>query len=102
MDLKQNRQNWEGILRAWEASGKRRSDFCREENLKVSAFDYWRRKLRTPKPMGKPLIEVGTVSERQRPPMVGLKIGQRYTLEFREDIGEEHLRRILNVLRDYP
>jgi hypothetical protein len=78
----------------------RRTDFCREQSLKITAFDYWRRKLKTPKPDEKQLIAVGKVSGSLRPPTVHLRIGQRFILEFREDIGEETLGKLLSVFRD--
>ena len=38
-------QRWRQILRAWNASGKTRSEFCRSRQLFVNTFDFWRRQL---------------------------------------------------------
>lgn len=97
-----SREEWDGILRDWKQSGKRRIDFCREQNLKVTAFDYWRRKLLTPvNGSENRLVRLSPVNFRPtRAGIIQLKVGQRYTLEFQEDIGAAQLLKVLKILRD--
>ena len=103
MESNSSREEWDGILKDWKQSGKRRSDYCRERNLKVTAFDYWRRKLLTPvKGNESRLVRLNPAEglRAQRPAIMQLKVGQRYALEFREDIGEAQLLKVLKILRD--
>ncbi len=103
MEPNRSSEEWREILNAWRGSGQRRIDFCRDRKLKVTAFDYWRRKLLSPvKGSVKRFVRI-VPSENLRSSRGGiiqLKVGQRYTLEFQEDIGEAHLMKILKVLLD--
>jgi hypothetical protein len=36
---------WKDIITEWEMSGKTRKAFCRERDLTVATFSYWRTKL---------------------------------------------------------
>ena len=37
---------WEQQVIAWEQSGKTQKEFCRQQEISVPAFGYWKRKLR--------------------------------------------------------
>ena len=45
MEKKRNAVGWHKTLEAWKSSGQTRSEFCRKQNIRVSTFDYWKRKL---------------------------------------------------------
>ena len=102
MEANRGGEEWLEILREWKRSGQRRSDFCRKRKLKVTAFDYWRRKLVSPlKGRVKRFVRLA-LPENLRSAGAGiiqLKVGQRYTLEFQEDISEVYLLKVLKVLR---
>ena len=103
MERNRSKEEWTQILKDWKRSGRRRIDFCRDRKLKVTAFDYWHRKLLSPvKSSDKRFVRLA-LAEKLRSARTGsiqLKMGQRYTLEFQEDIGEAHLLKVLKVLRD--
>lgn len=42
---KSKRDNWEPIIHAWQESGLSQSAFCRNNDLKLSRFIYWRAKI---------------------------------------------------------
>ena len=46
MEKKKSAAEWREIFEAWRGSGKTRSEFCRERNIPVSTFDYWKRNLK--------------------------------------------------------
>lgn len=57
---------WRQIFRDWKASGKTRKQFCQQQNLRLSTFDYWRAEIArrdaspnrpstSPSPQSKPL-----------------------------------------------
>jgi hypothetical protein len=103
METNRGREEWRDILKDWKRSDKRRIDFCRDRKLKVTAFDYWRRKLLSPVESSDSRLvrlEPAEILRPARSGIIQLKVGQRYTLEFQEDIGATHLLKVLKVLRD--
>jgi len=38
---------WEQQVISWEQSGKTQKEFCRQQEISVPAFGYWKRKLRS-------------------------------------------------------
>jgi hypothetical protein len=46
---------WKILIDEWEESGKTRKEFCREKNVTIANFGYWRtkiNKIENPKPQG--------------------------------------------------
>ena len=42
MKQSKNQQNWNQIISDWEASGQSQSAFCKERNLSIARFGYYR------------------------------------------------------------
>ena len=36
---------WEGLIKGWEQSGLRQTEYCRQNGLKIRNFGYWKRRL---------------------------------------------------------
>jgi hypothetical protein len=45
------RRFWEEHLSGWQASGRSQREYCREHDLRLSGFGYWRQRLRNPDPV---------------------------------------------------
>jgi hypothetical protein len=42
--LREKRRHWKAHIDAWKASGLKQSQYCRQHDLKLHQFVYWRRK----------------------------------------------------------
>jgi hypothetical protein len=42
--LREKRRYWKAHIDAWKASGLKQSQYCRQHDLKLHQFVYWRRK----------------------------------------------------------
>lgn len=39
---------WQQHIKGWKESGQARTAYCSQNNLRLTTFDYWRKKLRDP------------------------------------------------------
>lgn len=46
MQQKKTESEWIEILQIWEESGLSRGEYCKEHQIRLSTFDYWKRKLK--------------------------------------------------------
>jgi hypothetical protein len=96
---RRTRQEWEGIVRRYEASGESRAAFCAAEGLPVPTLDYYRRRAQS---RGK-LVEIRLEADAEPSgPRITLSNGWRLEFgwdEVRRAAGEaEALRELLAKL----
>lgn len=61
MTPEQKRDFWQDHFDAWKQSGLTRGEYCRQHDLKLSTFGYWRQRLGAPKRTGKLIpVQVAT------------------------------------------
>lgn len=95
---------WPAHVRALEASGLSRREYCRRQRLSYHALTYWVRKLRQTSGSALPpaLVEVPTCSAlllRRSCPPFRLHLGPDRLLEIEPDFDETSLSRLLGVLQ---
>ncbi|MCK4543494.1 MAG: hypothetical protein KAU17_14785 [Spirochaetales bacterium] len=44
MERRFTKEEWQTIIKEWEDCELSRKEFCRQRNLKLTTFDYWRNK----------------------------------------------------------
>ena len=106
----QRRRHWEEVMRRWREGGQTVRAFCRAENLRESAFYFWRRELtrrrrRDPKPAAgannaPSFLPVHLVEPSAAEPARGVEIvlGQGRTLRVPPGFDRQTLADVLAVL----
>ena len=97
----EKRRFWQAHIVAWEQSGNSQSAYCRDKNLPLKSFGYWRNKF-IPR---KPPVTFVPVSVKIPPPPSGwsgtsLKLLTRsgYGIEIGDGFNPETLKKLLNTL----
>jgi len=92
------KSHWEYHISQWAKSGKTQIGYCKEHNLTLKSFGYWKRKLSTES--DKPLVEIRR-AEQINPTSSYIELITRdgMVLRFRENIPEHQFRNIITVLR---
>jgi hypothetical protein len=99
----QKRKFWEAHLKSWESSGTSQSAYCRQHQLRLNCFIYWkkRRSFREP---GVSLVEwpvarpEGPASAFFAAPL-SVVIGTRYRIEIHSGFDPALLESVVRVLR---
>jgi hypothetical protein len=91
---------WKGHIEAWQASGDTQSEYCRQHELKLKAFAYWKRKFdESPaKAVFHPVRIVAGEAIEKTSPSLSLMIGSRYCIEIRDGFNPATLRQIVETL----
>ena len=97
----EKRRFWQAHIVSWEQSGKSQSAYCRDNNLPLKSFNYWRNKFivrETP-------VTFVPVSVKIPPPPSGksgtsLKLLTRsgYGIEIGDGFNPDTLKKLLNTL----
>ena len=97
-------KQWKNKFQEWNKSGLTRIQFCREHQIPVSTFDYWRQRLRK-KPENPGIQEQGlvklTVSPQPAIPITYSVIFSNGTkLQIPENYSTESLKRLIQDLQE--
>lgn len=100
------RQFWSEHLLGWQASGQSQREYCRERDLKLSGFGYWRRRLRNPDtvPGFVPVQLDDRVSSSWEPGSAALRLvtAQGHRIEIGAGFDPGVLAELLRVLARIP
>ena len=92
-------QYWQQHIKGWRESGQTRTVYCGQNNLRLTTFDYWRKKLREKTDPIK-LVQVPTPG---RIPMdsAGLRliVNQHYMIEVENGFCPSTLSQLLKVVQ---
>jgi hypothetical protein len=107
---------WQRHLRAWRKTSLSQADYCRQQNLSVAAFGWWKRQLAGSAGSGRKKVQATMPSYKQKcrggaagflevalpknPGPLELALSSGRTLRFDAGIGRESLTTILSVLRE--
>ena len=97
----EKRRFWQAHIVAWEQSGNSQSAYCRDNNLPLKSFNYWRNKFCDRKP---PVTFVPVAVKTPSFPSGGsgtsLKLLTRsgYGIEIGDGFNQETLKKLLNTL----
>ena len=82
----------------WSQSCKSQTQYCKEQNLALGSFGYWKRKI-TKNDEGIKLVEIKDAATHHPVSFVELISPDGIIIRFREDISPGSLNNIFSVLR---
>ena len=44
-----NKENWQNIIKAWQKSGEKQTEWCKQKGINISTFKYWKYRLKKEK-----------------------------------------------------
>lgn len=94
----EKRRYWEGLLKSWKESGLTQAQYCREKNLPVHRFLYWR-KLILPENTPATLVELpipGPMPNRLSP--ISVVVDGRCRIEIARGFDPATLEQVLRVV----
>ena len=90
---------WQQHFKDWQESGKSRTAYCSENNLRLSTFDYWRKKLKE-KASSIKLVQVPTTGMLQiNNAGVCLIVNEYYRIEVETGFCPSTLSQLVKVVR---
>jgi hypothetical protein len=92
------KQKWTQYLEEWKASGLSQSGFCRNRNLKLSTFQYYRKILKH-SPIEQPFVKISIPENISMPEQVSISFG-RYIVSLGKAFDKDFLRDIVSVLKE--
>ena len=100
--LKSKRRFWKDHIENWQESGLTQVEYCKDQQLKISTFLYWKAKLAKQR-LSKPLLPVSIKSEvtantRSFPSGISLSVKDRYTIELEIGFNPDTLHQLLDFL----
>jgi hypothetical protein len=96
-DQQTNREEWQRRVREWEDSGLTQVEYCKRNELKISAFLYWRKKFSEKNPTRPSFVEVPlSLTKRFHP--IRIEIGNRFCVEVGKGYDPSALEHIIGIL----
>jgi len=90
---------WQAQVSSWRGSGLNQAQFCRDHNLKVRDFGYWKRKLaRSSSAVSFVPLRVKSLSAVPSP--LGLVLESGLRIEVREGFSPGALKDLIHTLRE--
>lgn len=92
------RNHWEYHIQQWLESNKNQTIYCKENNLSVKSFAYWRKKFNYENKTQ--FIEIkASRNYQQTPSNIELSTPDGMILKFNDDISHQTLKDIISILR---
>ena len=92
-----SREEWKRRIREWEDSGLTQVEYCKQNELKISAFLYWRKNLSEKKQPRPSFVEV-SLSPTNRFSPIRIEIGNRFSVEVAKGYDPAALEHIIGFL----
>ena len=86
---------WQRHIEQWSQSGLSQATYCRERNLKIKSFTYFKSKLKKNMPVQFVQVPVEPV---QLPSFLKLKIGSSFQIDIPDGFSQNTLTQVLQVL----
>ena len=94
----EKRWYWEEKLKGWKQSGQTRANYCRERNLAVHQFWYWRKRL-CPEKTAATLVELPMRARMPGPSSaISLIVDGGCRIEIREGFNPSMLEQVLRII----
>ena len=106
VSLKSRQRFWKDHLENWQKSDLTQVQYCKDQQLKFSTFQYWKAKL-AKQSLSKPLLPVTikpevTATTRSFPSGISLSVKDRYTIELEIGFNPDTLHQLLDFLESRP
>ena len=86
---------WQRHIEQWSQSGLSQATYCRERNLKIKSFTYFKSRLKKNMPVQFVQVPVEPV---QLPSFLKLKIGSSFQIDIPDGFSQNTLTQVLQVL----
>ena len=96
-EQQKNREEWQRRINEWEASGLTQVEYCNQNELKTSAFLYWRKKFSKKKRSEASFVRVPMAAASRIWP-IRIEIGSRYCVEVGNGYDPAALEHIVDLL----
>ncbi len=93
---KQKQQYWQRNIQDWKESGNSQAGYCREHNLNIKTFTYWRRKL-SQRLTTVSLVQVAPLSNTSA--HIKLIINDGFSIEVEDGFRPDTLKQLVHVVR---
>jgi hypothetical protein len=90
---------WQAQVSSWRGSGLSQAQFCRDHNLKVRDFGYWKRKLSRTSDSVR-FVPLRVKSSPSPSSSLGLVLDNGLRIEVREGFSPGTLRDLIHTLRE--
>jgi hypothetical protein len=93
---------WKGQVACWEQTDTTQAEYCRQKNLNLSTFGYWKRKISAPT-VAK-FVEVHVKENIPLPGSSSIKvlIGDDLAIEVGDGFNPDSLRKVVMAVRSLP
>ena len=99
VNLEDRRRQWEEHMRRWRSSGVTQAEYCRRNELKLSTFYYWRKRLReTATAVTLVQVPVTNGLDSQSNQELTLLLGDYYKVEIGDNFNPSTLARLVDTL----
>jgi hypothetical protein len=102
MGKKQSPQEWKKHIETQKLGTQTRVDYCREQGLTLSSFDYWSARVRKEqKGPNEKLVRIGFVEKSANNDTGGpfvLYIGDQYRLEIPSPVNQGDVKKLIDIL----
>jgi len=95
--LTKKQRYWQRHIEKWSQSGLSQAAYCREYNLKIKGFTYFKSRLKKNLPVQFVQVPVEPVSV---PSFVKLNVGSSFQIEIPDGFSQNTLTQVLQVLGD--
>jgi hypothetical protein len=99
---KEKRHYWQTQMKAWERSGKSQSAHCRDNQLNLKTFAYWRRKLKSDSG-SVTLVQLpsatATIKQGASPTALRLLVCNRFAIEVDDGFNAATLSQLVKVVQ---
>ena len=97
----EKRRFWEECIRQWEASGISQIEYCRQNDVNIKSFRYWKKRISrqecTPALVELPLSKTSRFSASPACPQLCLVV-DRFRIEIGKGFDAEDLERVVRML----
>lgn len=97
-----NKENWQNIIKSWQNSGEKQTIWCRQNNVNISIFKYWKYRLKKEKANDIQFQELETIKPRKpNNPLSKSILIEVADAKFNvlDDVNPHLLRTIIQVLK---
>lgn len=100
--LRKKRAFWNAHLKAWTETELTQAEYCRQHNLSIKSFGYWKRKQKKEStgvafyPV--PVKSVKALHTQKQAFALRLVVGDRFTIEVGDEFASETLERLMHTL----
>jgi len=96
--MSSNIEKWKNEFNRWETSGLTRAEYCRQNNIKLSTFDYWRHRLKDLASKENKLVKL-PVSLLTTATPITIELMNQIQIKVPENYHSETLKKIITDIR---